>query len=102
MGQAGRLWREGRLADKDATAFTASMTPHGGQESTILALNNTLYHWGMVVIPLDAATLYSWMSPPSRFLRRMPCVRGVVATMRVGCAGSGGMRLSARCGLWRL
>ena len=35
-----------------ATAFTASMTPHGGQESTILALNNTLYHWGMAIIPL--------------------------------------------------
>jgi NAD(P)H dehydrogenase (quinone) len=28
------------------------MTAHGGQESTILALNNTLYHWGMVIIPL--------------------------------------------------
>jgi NAD(P)H dehydrogenase (quinone) len=28
------------------------MTPHGGQESTILALNNTLYHWGMVIVPL--------------------------------------------------
>ena len=28
------------------------MTVHGGQESTILALNNTLYHWGMVILPL--------------------------------------------------
>ncbi len=52
MDQAGGLWQEGRLADKVATAFTAAMTPHGGQESTILALNNTLYHWGMVIIPL--------------------------------------------------
>ena len=25
--------------------LTSSQTPHGGQESTILALNNTLYHW---------------------------------------------------------
>jgi multimeric flavodoxin WrbA len=25
---------------------------HGGQESTILALNTTLYHWGMVIVPL--------------------------------------------------
>ena len=52
MDQAGGLWQEGRLADKVATAFTAAMTPHGGQESTILALNNTLYHWGMVIVPL--------------------------------------------------
>ena len=52
MDQAGRLWQEGKLADKVATAFTASMTAHGGQESTILALNNTLYHWGMLILPL--------------------------------------------------
>jgi NAD(P)H dehydrogenase (quinone) len=52
MDQAGRLWQEGMLADRVATAFTASMTDHGGQESTILALNNTLYHWGMVILPV--------------------------------------------------
>jgi NAD(P)H dehydrogenase (quinone) len=52
MDQAGRLWQEGKLADRVGTAFTASMTTHGGQESTILALNNTLYHWGMLILPL--------------------------------------------------
>jgi NAD(P)H dehydrogenase (quinone) len=52
MDQAGGLWQEGKLADKVGTAFTASMTVHGGQESTILALNNTLYHWGMLILPL--------------------------------------------------
>src|SRR6266516_2983859 len=52
IDQAGRLWQEGKLADKVATAFTSSQTTHGGQESTILALNNTLYHWGMVILPL--------------------------------------------------
>jgi NAD(P)H dehydrogenase (quinone) len=52
MDQAGRLWQEGKLSDKVATAFTASMTDHGGQESTILALGNSLYHWGMVILPL--------------------------------------------------
>jgi NAD(P)H dehydrogenase (quinone) len=52
IDQAGRLWQEGKLADKVGTAFTASMTAHGGQESTILALNNTLYHWGMLILPL--------------------------------------------------
>jgi NAD(P)H dehydrogenase (quinone) len=52
LDQAGRLWQEGRLANKVATSFTSSQTPHGGQESTLLALNNTLYHWGMAIIPL--------------------------------------------------
>lgn len=52
MDQAGDLWEENKLADKLATSFTSSQTEHGGQESTLLALNNTFYHWGMVVIPL--------------------------------------------------
>jgi NAD(P)H dehydrogenase (quinone) len=52
VDQAGTLWQEGKLADKVATTFTSSQTTHGGQESTILALNNTLYHWGMVIVPV--------------------------------------------------
>jgi NAD(P)H dehydrogenase (quinone) len=52
IDQAGLLWQEGRLADKVATTFTSSQTAHGGQETTILALNNTLYHWGMLILPL--------------------------------------------------
>ena len=49
---AGELWQQGKLVDKVGTAFTSSQTEHGGQESTILALNNTLYHWGAIVLPL--------------------------------------------------
>jgi NAD(P)H dehydrogenase (quinone) len=52
MDHAGNLWQQGKLADKLATSFTSSQTEHGGQESTLLALNNTFYHWGMVVVPL--------------------------------------------------
>jgi len=52
MDQAGNLWQDGKLADKLATSFTSSQTEHGGQESTLLALNNTFYHWGMVIVPL--------------------------------------------------
>ena len=43
---AGELWQQGKLIDKVATAFTSAQTEHGGHESKILALNNTLYHWG--------------------------------------------------------
>src|SRR5579864_1882286 len=49
---AGELWEQGKLVDKVATSFTSSQTVHGGQESTILALNNTFYHWGTIVLPL--------------------------------------------------
>jgi NAD(P)H dehydrogenase (quinone) len=47
----GPLWAEGGLADKAATSFTSAMHAHGGQESTILTLNNVFYHWGAVIVP---------------------------------------------------
>ena len=52
LDQAGQLWQQGKLINKVVTAFTSSQTVHGGQESTILALNNTAYHWGSIVLPL--------------------------------------------------
>ncbi|PWI19293.1 NAD(P)H dehydrogenase [Streptomyces sp. Act143] len=48
---AGPLWQRGGLADKVVSAFTATGTAHGGQESTILALSNTFYHWGGIIVP---------------------------------------------------
>ncbi len=48
---SGPLWAQGKLADKVATTFTSAMNAHGGQESTILALNNVLYHFGAVIVP---------------------------------------------------
>lgn len=47
----GPLWGAGKLADKVATSFTSAQNPHGGQESTILALNNVFYHWGSIIVP---------------------------------------------------
>ncbi|MEU5641425.1 NAD(P)H:quinone oxidoreductase [Streptomyces milbemycinicus] len=47
----GGLWFQGGLADKVYSAFTASNTAHGGQESTLLALGNTFYHWGGIIVP---------------------------------------------------
>jgi len=51
LDTTGPLWMEGKLANKPVTAFTSSMHRHGGQESTILALNNVFYHWGSILIP---------------------------------------------------
>lgn len=47
----GPLWIHGKLAGKVYSAFTASNTAHGGQESTLLALGNTFYHWGGIIVP---------------------------------------------------
>ena len=47
----GPMWEAGKLVNKVGTSFTASATPHGGQESTILAMNNAFYHWGCIIVP---------------------------------------------------
>ncbi|MEV1117818.1 NAD(P)H:quinone oxidoreductase [Actinosynnema sp. NPDC049800] len=47
----GPLWFHGKLADKVYSAFTSSNSPHGGQESTILALSTTFHHWGGIIVP---------------------------------------------------
>jgi NAD(P)H dehydrogenase (quinone) len=52
LDTASSLWQEGKLADKPVTAFVSSAEQHGGQEATILSLNNVFYHWGSVIVPL--------------------------------------------------
>ena len=52
LDTAGSLWQEGKLADKPVTTFVSSAEQHGGQEATILSLNNVFYHWGCVIVPL--------------------------------------------------
>jgi NAD(P)H dehydrogenase (quinone) len=51
IDNTGPLWQQGRLADKVYSAFTASGTAHGGQESTLLVLGNVFYHWGGIIVP---------------------------------------------------
>ncbi len=43
-------WWKGLLQDKAYSGFTASSSPHGGQESTLLALYNTIHHIGGIVV----------------------------------------------------
>jgi len=51
IDQTGPMWINGQLSNKVATSFTSSANAHGGQESTLLALNNTFYHWGSLIVP---------------------------------------------------
>lgn len=50
LDSTGPLWAAGELADKVATGFTSAGNPHGGNESTLLALYHTLHHWGAIVV----------------------------------------------------
>lgn len=46
----GGLWAQGKLADKVYSGFTSTATAHGGQESTLLALYNSVHHFGGIVV----------------------------------------------------
>ena len=46
----GPQWSKGQLADKVYAGFTAAQTAHGGHESTLLALYNTIHHFGGILV----------------------------------------------------
>ncbi|WUH92973.1 NAD(P)H:quinone oxidoreductase [Streptomyces sp. NBC_00433] len=50
LDMLGPLWQEGKLADKVYSGFTSSATTHGGQETTLLALYNTIHHFGGILV----------------------------------------------------
>lgn len=52
LDTTGPLWAQGKLANKVVGGFAGAMNAHGGQESTILALHNTFYHWGSIFVPI--------------------------------------------------
>jgi NAD(P)H dehydrogenase (quinone) len=49
MDTTGPLWSAGKLGNKVYAGFVSTATAHGGQESTLLALANTFYHWGGII-----------------------------------------------------
>ncbi|MCC3374864.1 NAD(P)H:quinone oxidoreductase [Cohnella sp. REN36] len=51
LDTTGGLWFQGKLANKVVSAMSSASNPHGGHESTILALNNVFYHWGAILVP---------------------------------------------------
>jgi NAD(P)H dehydrogenase (quinone) len=46
----GGQWAEGKLQDKIYSGFTSTSARHGGQESTLLALYNTIHHFGGILV----------------------------------------------------
>ncbi|MET8036845.1 NAD(P)H:quinone oxidoreductase [Streptomyces sp. NPDC005345] len=55
LDQTGGLWQAGVFHNKPVTSFTSALNRHGGQESTILSLNNVFYHWGCIIVPVGYA-----------------------------------------------
>lgn len=51
IDQTGGLWFRNELENKAYASFTATSSNHGGVETTLLALNNTFYHWGGIIVP---------------------------------------------------
>jgi NAD(P)H dehydrogenase (quinone) len=101
LDTTGPLWAAGELGNKAATGFTSAGNRHGGNESTLLALYNTLYHWGSIVVapgytdevvtaaggnPYGTAHASSLGSPPEEVLaaaryqgRRLTAVADLIA-----------------------
>lgn len=55
LDQTGGVWFQGKLVGKVGSAFTATATQHGGQETTLIGLIQTLLHHGMLVAGLPYA-----------------------------------------------
>lgn len=45
----GGLWSNGKLVNKVVSGMTSAQNPHGGQETTLLSLYKSMYHWGAIV-----------------------------------------------------
>ena len=56
LDQTGGLWFKGQMVGKVGSAFTSSATQHGGNETTLMGMVQTLLHHGMLVAGLP----YAW------------------------------------------
>lgn len=56
LDQTGGLWMKGAFVGKVGSAFTSTATQHGGQETTLIGLIQTLLHHGMLIAGLP----YAW------------------------------------------
>lgn len=49
LDTTGGLWFSGKLANKVVSAMASASNPHGGQETTLLGLYTTMFHWGAII-----------------------------------------------------
>ncbi|MFS0862452.1 NAD(P)H:quinone oxidoreductase [Fredinandcohnia sp. 179-A 10B2 NHS] len=51
LDTTGGLWFNGKLVNKVVSAMATTSNAHGGHESTLLSLYNSMYHWGAIIVP---------------------------------------------------
>jgi NAD(P)H dehydrogenase (quinone) len=51
----GKLWLQGKLNGKIGSAFGATPSLHGGNESTLLSMYTPMAHLGLIIVPLGYA-----------------------------------------------
>ena len=51
LDKTGGLWAQGKLVNKIGSVFTSTATIHGGNETTAMAMNVSLMHFGMILVP---------------------------------------------------
>ncbi|MCK9247847.1 MAG: NAD(P)H:quinone oxidoreductase [Solirubrobacteraceae bacterium] len=98
----GGQWQSGALANKAATAFTSAMNLHGGNESTILAVENVFHHWGAVIVPpgyTDASIFAHGGNPYGTAVASGGLQDGKVDDGLLGVARYQGARLAKVAGL---
>lgn len=95
------LWAAGALADKAVTAFTSAINTHGGNESTLLALYNTMYHWGAIVVPTGYTDKAFTEAGGNPYGTAHPSGSGLPGDPAVASARAQGRRLSRIGGLLR-
>jgi NAD(P)H dehydrogenase (quinone) len=95
LDTTGPLWADGVFSDKVVTAFTSAGNPHGGNESTLLALYNTAYHWGSVIMPPGIAATSVPQGGGNPYGTAHPSLTGPPTAQVLSAAEQQGRRLAA-------
>ncbi|WP_433201732.1 NAD(P)H:quinone oxidoreductase [Dactylosporangium sp. CS-047395] len=91
----GSLWSAGALSNKPATAFASAGNLQGGNESTLLALYNTFYHWGAFIVPPGYTDPAVYAAHGNPYGTAHPGVEGVPSEATLGAARYQGRRLAS-------
>ncbi|MET9417666.1 flavodoxin family protein [Streptomyces klenkii] len=90
------LWAQGLLADRIVTGLTASTCLHGGREGTLLALYQSVYHWGAWALGPDPSSVETMAMGGNPYGLAVTSARdGAVGEADLAAAWSSGHRLAA-------
>lgn len=55
IDHTGPIAIPGKLMNKAVSVFASGSMPHAGQQATILAVHNSVCHWGSVIVPTGSS-----------------------------------------------